>query len=59
MPRIGVIPIPPATSRYSERPYCSSKLLCGSETCDVAPGSSARTQTEPPRLSWISLTAIR
>ena len=59
MPKIGVIPIPPATSRYSERPYCSSKWLFGSETCTTLPGSRARTQTEPPRLSWISLTAIR
>src|SRR3954468_8533322 len=59
MPSIGVMPMPPATSRYSGRPYCSSKWLSGSETSTVAPGSSARTNREPPRLSGTSLTAIR
>src|SRR3954453_7670760 len=59
MPTIGVMPIPPATRRYSGRPYWSSKWLSGSETSTVAPGSSARTNREPPRLSGTSLTAIR
>src|SRR4051794_35578729 len=59
MPSIGVMPMPPATSRYSGRPYCSSKWLSGSETSISAPGSSARTKRDPPRLSGTSLTAIR
>src|SRR3954468_14524255 len=59
MPSIGVMPMPPATSRYSGRPYCSSKWLSGSETSTSAPGSSARTKRDPPRLSGTSLTAIR
>src|SRR3954447_26171387 len=59
MPSIGVMPMPPATRRYSGRPYCSSKWLSGSDTSTSAPGSSARTNREPPRLSGTSLTAIR
>src|ERR687885_1228783 len=59
MPTIGVMPIPPAISRYSGRPYCSSKWLSGSETSTSAPGSSARTNREPPRLSGTSFTAMR
>src|SRR4051795_543407 len=59
MPSIGVMPMPPATRRYSGRPYWSSKWLSGSETSTSVPGSSARTNREPPRLSGTSLTAIR
>src|SRR3954451_673052 len=59
MPTIGVMPIPPAISRYSGRPYWSSKWLSGSETSTLAPGSSARTNPAPPRLSGTSWTAIR
>src|SRR4051795_4856521 len=59
MPSIGVMPMPPATRRYSGRPYWSSKWLSGSETSTSVPGSSARTNREPPRLSGTSLTANR
>ena len=56
---IGVIPMPPAISRYSGRPCWSSKWLRGSDTSISAPGSSVCMNSDPPRLSASRLTAIR
>ena len=59
MPTMGVIPIPPATRRYSGRPTCNSNRFFGAETESREPGLSDHMKREPPRLCSSRLTATR
>ena len=46
--KIGVIPIPPASSRYSGRPRLSSKWLPGVEIVSVRPATSSTCRRPAP-----------